>query len=839
MVTRVIPVRPLARTPHLLVCCDYDGTVAPIVDDPARALPLEETVRGLRALALLPATTVAVVSGRALRDLAALSRLPAEVHLVGSHGSEFDLDFVHALDAADRELLARVVEECARLVREVPGAHLEVKPAGVTVHVRRADTGQGRELLDAVRTGPARWPGVYAREGKQIVELSVVHSDKAEAVALLRHRVGATAVLFIGDDVTDESVFASLSGPDVSIKVGDGATAAQSRVDGPGDVARLLAELAAEREDWLLGGHAAPIEAHLLLSDRHTVALLDPGGAICWMCAPEPDSPALFASLLADPTAGVFTVSAAHGDPPLMQSYLPDTMIARTRWAGLTLVDYLDGEPGRPRLVRALSGSQPARVTFAPRPQFGTTTVTLDAVGDGIRVTGSAEAVALSAPGVRWSVRDDGGSQTATAIIEPPCVLELRFGVDDVSADPRPEADRRHAVTERDRHWLRGLSLPAVRPDAEIRAALTLRAMCHESTGGILAAATTSLPESIGGVRNWDYRYCWIRDAALSARALVRCGSLAEGEAFIEWLHGVVEHAASPERLHPLYTLHGRELGPEATVEHLPGYAGSRPVRVGNAAQGQVQLDVFGPVVALILEVAQVRGSVRQRDWDVVLAMVDAVIRRWDEPDHGIWEIRDRPRHHVHSRMMCWLALDRAVRLAGLVGDTFEHDADTWCRVRDDIREDIETNGFDEGLCTYVAAHDRRVCDAAVLQGFLEGYPAPMERRLGTIAAIERELRTAAGVYRYHYDDGLPGYEGAMHICAAWLAAAYAGVGETTDAIELLDAMLASAGPTGLLPEQVDPLSGTGLGNHPQAYSHLGVLIAGWAIAAARATQSA
>jgi GH15 family glucan-1,4-alpha-glucosidase len=300
----------------------------------------------------------------------------------------------------------------------------------------------------------------------------------------------------------------------------------------------------------------------------------------------------------------------------------------------------------------------------------------------------------------------------------------------------------------------------------------------------------------------------------------------------------VVDRAASPERLHPLYTLHGRELGPEATVESLPGYAGSRPVRVGNAAQGQVQLDVFGPVVALIHEVALVRGFVRTRDWDVVLAMVDAVTRRWNEADHGIWEIRDRPRHHIHSRMMCWLALDRAVSLAEFVGDQFEHDAAAWCAVRDEIRSDIETNGFDEGLFAYVAAYDRRVCDAAVLQGFAEGYPAPMERRLGTIAAIERELRTAAGVYRYHYDDGLPGYEGAMHICAAWLAVAYAGVGEITDAVELLDALLASAGPTGLLPEQVDPLSGAGLGNHPQAYSHLGVLAAGWAIAEVRSTAS-
>lgn len=830
----VIPVRSLSRTPHLLVCCDYDGTIAPIVDDPSRALPLEDVVRGLRALALLPSTTVAVVSGRALRDLAALSRLPSEIHLVGSHGSEFDLDFVHGLDPVARDLLAAVVVQCTQLARGVPGATVETKPASVAVHVRRADPKAGRQLLRAVREGPGRLPGVYPRDGKEVLELGVVASDKADAVALLRHRAGATAVLFIGDDVTDESAFASLSGPDMSVKVGAGPTEALARVDSPLEVARLLAELAAERENWLLGGHAEAIEEHVLLSDRHSLALLDPGGAVTWMCAPEPDGGALFASLLGDSTSGMFAITAAHGDPPLMQAYVPDTMIVRTRWAGLTVIDYLDGESGRPRLLRVLSGSQPARVTFAPRPQFGTTAVTLEA-GDGfVRVLGSSEAVVLVSPGVRWSVTDEGGSQTASAMIQPPAVLEVRFGTDDISEDPRPEPERRARVEDLDRQWVAGLRLPGVRGDAEVRSALTLRALTHAGSGAILAAATTSLPEAIGGLRNWDYRYCWIRDAALTARALVRCGSIAEAEAFLEWLHRVLDRIASPERLHPLYSIAGTELGPEATVEHLPGYAGSRPVRVGNAAQGQVQLDVFGPVVALIVDVARARGSVGERDWDVVHAMVEAVIRRWSEPDHGIWELRDRPRHHVHSRMMCWLALDRALHLADIVGDGWTHDLQTWLKVRDEIVQDIEDHGFDEGLFTYVAAHDRRECDAAVLQGFVEGYPAPTERMRGTIAAVERELRTAAGVYRYHYDDGLPGHEGAMHICAAWLAVTYARVGQIADAIELLDAILASSGPTGLLPEQIDPLSGSGLGNHPQAYSHIGVLEACWAVAHAR-----
>ena len=832
-------IRTIARTPSLLVCCDYDGTLAPIVEDPRRAVPLAEAVGGLRALSQLPSTTAAVVSGRALRDLAALSRLPSEIHLVGSHGSEFDLDFARDLTADQSALLGQLDQACRQLIRDVPGAHLEHKPASIAVHVRAAPDERGEALLDEVERLVGGLPGVQVRHGKKVLELSVVHSDKAEAVSLLRHRLGASAVLFIGDDLTDESVFADLTGPDVGVKVGEGETAAGYRVSDPHAVAMLLADVLAERQRWLLGGHAHPIEDYTLLSDGRTVALLSERGGIDWMCAPDPDSPALFAALLADSTAGHFTIAPVNGEPPMSTTYVPDTMTARTRWAGLELIDYLDGGPGlgmedscAVRLVRVLSGRQPARVEFAPRPQFSAVPVTLDAVPGGLVVQGASDAICLSAPGVEWAISDGIGGQTATAVIDASdgrVVLELRYGTDDVSGEC---AGRERSVVEQSwRDWVEVLDLPGIDAEWEKRSALTLKGLCYSPTGGVLAAATTSLPEGIGGLRNWDYRYVWIRDAALTVRALVDLGSLAEGEAYLDWLHGVVAAASSPERLHPLYSIHGSELGPEAVLDHLPGYAGSRPVRVGNAAQGQVQLDVFGPVVALIDEVSERRGSVSDAEWALVEDCVTAVSMRWREPDHGIWEIRDHPRHHVHSRMMCWLAADRGRRIADRRGTPRPE----WQALGDEIVEDIEQNGFDEELNSYVCAYDRRVADAAVLQGILEGYPASQERIAGTVAFMEGQLRHAGGVYRYRYDDGLAGHEGAMHICGAWLAATYVRLGQLDDARQMLSAMFDASGVTRLLPEQIDPTDGRGLGNHPQAYSHLGALAVARELSRARA----
>ena len=818
----------IARTPRLLVACDYDGTLAPIVTNPDEARPRPESVGALRSLAGLHETTTAVISGRALRDLAILSRLPHEVHLVGSHGSEFDIGFVHELDAHARELHRRVEEELKRIAGHVPGVSLEVKPASIAVHVRRADRADAARILTEVHSGPCTWEGVTTTDGKEVVELAVVQTDKGRALDTLRHQVGATAAIFLGDDVTDEKAFARLAGPDLGVKVGDGETLAAFTVPDTESVATVLAFVLEERRNWLYGEQAPPIERLSMLSNERAVALLTPDARLTWLCHPGPDAPAVFADLLGGTGAGHFSIKPHHNGLPLGQRYLPNTMTVETRWSRLLVTDYLepDGPPHRTDLVRVISGTAEASVVFAPRPEFGGVPVRLVAEPEGLRVLGTSEPFVLRSPGVEWEITSDGLHDTATALVRPtqdtPVVLELRCGTTDLAPHELSETDRRARAGAYWSDWAATLKLPDVEPELVARSALTLRGLCNGDTGAVLAAATTSLPEEIGGVRNWDYRYCWVRDAAFTVRELVGLGSLAEAEGYLRWLHGVLATLAGPERLHPLYTVNGTQLGAEAVIDSLPGYAGSRPVRVGNLANHQVQLDVFGPVVELVRELAQVRGELRDEDWQLVRAMAEAVTRRWSEPDHGIWEERHVPRHRVYSRVMCWVTLDRAVSLGEVYGREIPAG---WHELREEIAQDVLTHGWNDEVQAFTTAYDGTDLDAASLFVGLAGLIDPSDERFqSTVTAIEAELRSGSTVYRYRRDDGLPGGEGGFHLCAAWLIESYLLTGRRTEAEELFEQLVDAAGPTGLLPEQYDPVAERSLGNHPQAYSHLGLI---------------
>lgn len=842
----LLHLRRLASTPTLLVGCDYDGTLAPIVDDPTQAHPIREAIVALRSLASLPSTSVVVVSGRSLRDLATLSRLPSEVHLIGSHGSEFDLGFVDQLDPLARDLLRDLQGDVHAIIADAPGAFIESKPASLSVHVRRCSPEDARVVIARVLEGPARRPGVQITQGKQIVELSVVETNKGHAFTTVRGRLGITAAIFIGDDITDETVFATLSGPDVGVKVGEGTTQAMERIRGPEDVAIVLATLLEERRTWLAGADATPIEDHALLSDGRIPALVTPRGRITWLCHPDVDSAAVFAEILGGPDAGHLSVEPIHGGTPLAQNYVADTMTIRTRWAGLTVVDYLDRShhhdehvSRQTRLVRVIEGRVATRISFAPRPEFGSTPIRLSVTPDGVRVTGGSEPIVLRCPEATWSIHTSGHHETAVGVLDEsalshgPVVLELRLGTDDITPAAMAEADRRWATHEYWQRWADALTLPATSRDFTRRSALTLKALCHEPTGAILAAATTSLPEGLGGVRNWDYRYCWIRDGAMTAHTLLLLGSTEEADEFVAWLHRVLAASSAPEHLHPLYTVHGTPLGAEAVVDTLPGYSGSRPVRVGNAAQGQVQLDVFGPVMDLLDDLTARRGHVSDADAALARACMSAVERRWQEPDHGIWEIRDRPRHHVHSRVMCWVTVDRGVRILDRHGVDSAERAH-WDALRTTIADEILEHGWSESQQSFVAAYDRHDLDASALYVVLTGLLAADDPRLlHTVQAIEAGLRVGPTVVRYRYDDGIPGAEGGMNICTSWLIECYVRAGLMEPAAELYAQMIAGAGPTGLLPEQRDLQSGRGLGNHPQAYSHLGAIRCALALDAA------
>ncbi len=833
----------IARTPTLLIACDYDGTLAPLVEIPDLAYPHRESVAALRALASFADTHVAVVSGRSLRDLAALSRLPSEIHLVGSHGSEFDAGFASDLDDDQIELRQEITHDLDELAGTGTGFTIEKKPASVAFHYRNADPDEAERLVQKILDGPARRPGVQIKRGKMVIELAVVSTNKGTALETLRRQVAADAVLFFGDDVTDEDAFATLRGPDLGVKIGEGVTKAHLRLDDTEDVARHLALLCELRRAWLQGEQAPDIEDHSMLSDQRTVALVTPDARITWLCHPRADSPAVFAELVGGPHAGYFAVRPANESPPISQRYLSSTLILETRWSGLMVTDYLDVSggratlpPGRTDLVRVLDGKGSAVIEFAPRLDFGRAQTQLVRVADGIMIRGVLQTILLRAPGVQWEIVDDGPNQTARAEVQltgEPLVLDLAF--EPVNEPDQPEPARRQATAEYWTSWAAELDLPPVAPRAVQRSALTLKALCHQPTGAMLAAATTSLPEVAGGVRNWDYRYCWPRDASLGACALVELGSYQEARDLLGWLLDRVSHLPGPEQLRPLYPLAGDEFLPEAVLPTLNGYMGSRPVRIGNAADQQVQLDVFGPVVELVHRLA-IRGlEITDDMWQLVTDMVVAVSRRWHEPDHGIWEERRPQRHHVHSKVMCWLAVDRAMKIGERTGREVPV---TWRPLRHAIAGDVISHGWNERAEAYTIAYGEDELDAAVLWIGLSGLlPTTDPRFVATVKAIERDLRKGSIVYRYRLDDGLPGDEAGFLICTAWLIEAYVMMGQLADARILFDRYVDLAGHTGLLSEEYEPSTDLMLGNHPQAYSHLGLITAAVALARAQFPQ--
>lgn len=824
----------IARVPVLLIATDYDGTLSPIVDRPEDARPHREAVVALRNLAALPETHVAVISGRALRDLSKLTGLPEDVHLVGSHGSEFDLDFASSLPPKMESLRKRIESELEEVARNGSGFQIEKKPASVALHYRQANEGDAQAALDRVLKGPAAIEGVVTKHGKKVVELSVVATNKGTALEDIRRRVGASAVLFFGDDVTDEDAFATLTGPDIGIKIGEGESIAPYRLDGPVDVARVLARISELRSEWLHHTSATPIEKHSMLSDQRTVALVTPEATINWLCAPRIDSSAIFAELLGGSSAGHFSIRSADGKPPTNQQWLGDSLVLQTNWPTFTLTDFLDCSNGRVRqragrteLIRILEGTGRVQIEFAPRLDFGRARTAIAAREEGLVIEDTHDPIVLRAPGVEWRINTEGNHQTAVAEIElnnKPLALEFRYGTGTLR-DGAPSAfDRMQRTQEFWSIWARSLAVPNIQPELIKRSALVLKALCYGPTGGISAAATTSLPEHIGGVRNWDYRYCWLRDAAMSAAALVPLGSIAEAMHYLDWVLELIDSSEveSPERLHPLYTVTGRALGPEAEITELGGYRGSRPVRIGNAAAQQVQLDVFGPIVNLIATLVHHDAPLSYQHWRIVEAMVQAVEQRWQEPDHGIWEIRKPRRHHLHSKVMCWMTVDRAVAIA----DRFlDRDVPQWHALRDAIAEDVIKNGYKPDVHAFTAAYDDVDADAAALYVGLSGLLPPDDARFrGTVELIEKQLRLGPTVYRYRGDDGLPGFEGGFHICASWLVDSYALIGRTDDAMELFNSICALAGPTGMLSEQYGPKSRRALGNTPQAYSHLGII---------------
>jgi GH15 family glucan-1,4-alpha-glucosidase len=574
------------------------------------------------------------------------------------------------------------------------------------------------------------------------------------------------------------------------------------------------------------------IEDYALIGNLETAALVGRDGSIDWLGMPRFDSPAFFAALLGTPGHGRWLVAPAAAPARVTRRYRGDTVILETTFETddgcVCLIDFMSRRPGASdlvRIVRGLRGAVPMRTELVVRYDYGCVVPWVARQPDGRRhFTAGPDRLALaSAVPLRGEDMRTVGEFTVAAGAEVSFSLTWSR-----SYRPSPSAvDPPAALNEVESRWSEWAApLRARGPWAEAvcRSLLTLKALVHWETGGIVAAATTSLPEKIGGERNWDYRYCWLRDATLTLYALLGAGFVDEARAWRDWL--VRAAAGQPADLQIMYGVAGERRLDEYELRSLPGFAGSRPVRIGNAAAGQIQLDVYGEVLDALYVGRRAGLGADAASWAVECALVDHLATIWQQPDQGIWEVRGERRHFTHSKVMAWVAFDRAVRSATEFG--MDAPVARWRQVRDAIHREVCQRGFDAQQGSFVQSYGAKALDASLLLIPIVGFLPPGDARVrGTLAAVERHLLRDGLVLRYdsaRTDDGLPPGEGAFLACSFWLADNYILQGRLADAQALFDRLLSYRNDVGLLAEEYDPVAGRQLGNFPQAFSHLALV---------------
>jgi GH15 family glucan-1,4-alpha-glucosidase len=605
-------------------------------------------------------------------------------------------------------------------------------------------------------------------------------------------------------------------------------------------------------------GGFVPIADYGLLADCTSAALVARDGSIDWLCMPHYDSPAVFARVL-DPDAGHWSIAPA-GPFTAERRYVPGTLVIETTFTtaagSLRLTDamaFADGQRGHDvgrdaphevlRLVEGISGAVELDVELAPRPEYGLVRPLFRMEEPGGRTFGGPNQIAVSA-GVPVTVEDS----TLRARFTVAAGEQVGFGLHWASAvserpmacPPERVASRLQDTVAAWRSWeaehdvYAGPHRDLVRLSARVLKGLTFR-----PTGAIVAAPTTSLPEGVGGERNWDYRYSWIRDSSLTLEALYIGACSDEAEEFVSFMTSSAGGRAGDGSLQIMYGIRGEHDLSERTLDHLRGWRDSRPVRVGNGAWDQTQLDVYGELLSALHLYQERLGVLHPEIQAFVADLANTAAARWEEADSGIWEMRGEPRHHLSSKVLCWTALDRAVRLAPALG---EHaDAERWATERDRIRTAIETRGWSEAKQAYAQSFGSDELDAAALLMLIYGFlPATDDRMRSTIEAVDRELTESGMVLRYRNQeglnaDGLSGEEATFAVCTFWLVSALAQAGEVERADALLDQLVAASNDLGLLGEEIDTATGEQLGNFPQAYSHIGFITAAHQIDEARA----
>jgi GH15 family glucan-1,4-alpha-glucosidase len=578
---------------------------------------------------------------------------------------------------------------------------------------------------------------------------------------------------------------------------------------------------------------ASRIEDYALIGDCETVALVARDGSIDWLCWPRFDSPACFAALLGTPENGRWRIAPSHPAPKVTRRYREGTLILETRFetpeGAATLIDFMPMRNEASDIIRIVVGER-GSVSFdfdlAVRFDYGRSIPWVNRQEDGtITAIAGPDLLALRTPApLRGEDMHTVGRFAVAAGERVPFVLTH---VESTAAVPRA-VDAEGELARTEAYWREIADrCPDVGPWREpvLRSVLTLKALTYRPTGGIVAAATTSLPEWIGGSRNWDYRYCWLRDATFTLLALMNLGYYGEAQAWRDWLMRAI--AGSPAQMQIMYGLAGERRLPEWEVPWLSGYEGSKPVRVGNAAVSQFQLDVYGEVGDALFQAQKGGLDPHPRAQEIDDAILRHLETIWREPDEGIWEIRGPRRHFTHSKVMAWAAFDRAAKLAvhNGAGDGVSQ---RWRRAADEIHQEVCAKGFDASRGSFVQAYGSPHLDASLLQMPLVGFLPPNDPRIaGTVAAIERDLMRGGLLLRYDTeasDDGLPPGEGAFLACSFWLAHVYAMQGRGDDATRMFERLLSLGNDVGLFAEEYDPEAGRMLGNFPQAFSHVGLI---------------
>ncbi len=580
-----------------------------------------------------------------------------------------------------------------------------------------------------------------------------------------------------------------------------------------------------------------PLEEYGLIGNLETCALIGRDGSIDWCCLPHLNSSSVFAAILDAERGGRFVIQPT-GEYDAEQHYMERTNVLQTTFhtdsGTATVTDFMplspDNEGTQPK-VRALyrkvtctDGTVSLDVEFSPRFDYARTETTLESVTDGVLATGDARRVALTSP-VDLDVGDDNARASYPLDEYDTHWFVLQHGMR-APTDPESCAGLLDDTAKFWRDWAHSCdeSCPFADygHDAVVRSGLVLKLLTYRGTGGITAAPTTSLPEDIGGVRNWDYRYNWVRDGAFTVRAFGNLGDSEEAENYLdEFLE--LSRSVHPKEMQPLYGLQHGSTYEEKELDHLSGYRNSSPVRIGNGAASQLQLGMYGELVLGIYQLSWSDKGIAEHDWDAVHDIVEYVRDVWDEPDAGIWEMRSGPKHFVHSKVMCWVALDRAIRMA----EEYDFDAplDDWRDEREKIKETVIERGFDDEQNSFTQAFDDDQLDASVLLAPLAGFlPFDDPHIEGTIDAIRDRLTTEDGlVYRYEHDE-LPGEEGTFVLCSFWLVDCLALMGNTERAREIYENLLDYTSPLGLVSEEIDADTGELLGNFPQAFSHIGLI---------------